>query len=71
MKSFVWILPVILLIAVLVAIYSLELAPNKTNTMTGNNGGSSGEGLSTKSVDISKSNTKNSMVNSTTGNSTG
>jgi hypothetical protein len=70
MKSFIWILPVILFVAVMAAVYSLELAQNKSNNLMTNSTGTSGEKSSTKSVDISISNTKNSIVNSTIGNST-
>ncbi len=70
MKSFIWILPVILFVAVMAAVYSLELAQNKSNNLMINSTGTSGEKSSTKSVDISISNTKNLIVNSTIGNST-
>ncbi len=70
MKSFIWILPVILFVAVMAAVYSLELAQNKSNNLMINSTGTSGEKSSTKSVDISISNTKNLIVNSTNGNNT-
>ncbi|MER5175300.1 MAG: hypothetical protein ABJB76_09440 [Candidatus Nitrosocosmicus sp.] len=65
MKYLIWILPLFL---ILIAICPIANAQNKTNSSSGNStdsaSGGGGGGLSTKSVDIAKSNTKNLIVNS-------
>jgi hypothetical protein len=72
MKNLVWMLPLFLFL--ILSTYPTILAQNNKNNSTGNgarshniNGSSSNNsgGMSAKSVEIAKSNTKNLLVNST------
>jgi hypothetical protein len=71
MKSFIWILPVILFIAVIAAGYALESTQNKTNNIIANNTVTNNESRIQTAADISTPNTKSEQINSTIGNNAG
>ena len=66
MKSIIGILPLFLLLIAAPAISSVAFAQNNISNSTGNGtGGAAGGGLSTNSVNIAKSNSKDLTGNST------
>jgi hypothetical protein len=74
MKSIISILPLFLLLIATPAISSVAFAQNNTSNSTANGTSGGGGGLSTNSVNIAKSNSKdltgNSTANGTSGSST-
>lgn len=65
MRSFIWVLPVILLISVVVMSYLLGVAQDRTKKTIINQTGLSGLGYSPKDTDTVNSDKKNSALNST------
>ena len=66
MRSFVWVLPLILLVSVVILAYFLGLAQDKASKAAFNNTGYMDKEKSTEKIDIYKSkNVRNAITNST------
>jgi hypothetical protein len=68
MRSFIWVLPVILLISVVIMSYLLGVAQDRAKKTIINQTGLSGLGYSPKATDTVNPDKKNSALNSTVGN---